>query len=80
MPALGDDFLAKASEIVRREANVLDYRFISYTAKGALATAIRSLLGEIPPALVIFSSIPGADVMLEILTPYARRVVRATRG
>jgi PD-(D/E)XK nuclease superfamily protein len=60
--------------------NVHDWRMISYTSRGVLAQAIRARLGEIPPVLVISSSLSGSDVLIETLAPIARKVVRALRG
>jgi hypothetical protein len=77
---LGEDILAQAGADAAAVENVADWRLIQYTSRGVLATAVRSLIGELPKALVVTSSVPGSDVLIEVLTPIARKVVRALRG
>lgn len=79
---LFEDFIAPIAAAAAEVNNVHDYRLISYTSKGVLATAIRAALanGQIPRVLQISSATPGSDVALEVLVPYARTVVRALRG
>lgn len=80
MPMLGEEILARAAELAAQAAGVSDYRLIDYKAKGVLATAVRSLVESLPVAVVVSTSVSGSDVLLEVLTPYAQRVVRAMRG
>ena len=63
---------------VAQDNSVGDWRMISYTAKGLLATALRETIREhgTPKALTISSFAGGADIALEVLTPIARRVIK----
>jgi hypothetical protein len=77
---IGADIIALSAAEAAASANVPDYRFIQYNSKPALATVLRSHLDTIPRIVVITSSAPGADVLIEVLTPHAKRVVQALRG
>lgn len=77
---MAEDIIAPAAQKAAEANNVLDYRFISYTSKGELAKALRAGLGQMPACIVVSSSVPGADTLLEVLVPYAKRVVKALRG
>jgi hypothetical protein len=54
---------------------------IAYTAKASLANGIAKAVGtgDIPPSLVIDSRVSGSDALIEVLTPYAKRIVRGIR-
>lgn len=80
VPTMAEEVLAPCCAQAAEEAGVPDYRFISYNSKPTLATVIRAHLSEMPKSLVVSSTIPGADVLLEVLTPFARLVVRGLRG
>ncbi len=86
---LGEDLLALIGQDIASDtprfdpslkSNYSDWRLIPYTSRGVLANAIRARLGEMPQTIVVSSSSAGADVLIEVLTPIARRVVRALRG
>lgn len=77
---MAEEILALAGADAAKSENVHDWRMISYTARGVLASALRARLAEIPKVLVVTSSLSGADVLIETLTPIARKVVRALRG
>jgi len=77
---IGADIIAPAAVEAAASANVPDYRFIQYNSKPVLATVLRSHLDKIPRIVVISSTVPGADVLIEVLTPHAKRVVQALRG
>ena len=77
---IGADIIAISAAETAASAKVPDYRFIQYNSKPALATVLRSHLDKIPRVVVISSSVPGADVLIEVLTPHAKRVVQALRG
>lgn len=78
-PVLFESWFAPIAELAAAAHEVQDYRLISYTAKGVLATAIRECLDTCPSALVINSQAPGADVALEVLIPHASMVLRGVR-
>ena len=75
-----EDFIAPIAREVADANGVLDHRMISYTAKAALAAAIRTKLDDLPSCLVISSYAMGSDSTLEVLIPYATEVVKALRG
>lgn len=55
-----------------------DWRMIDYKSKGVLAEAMRLVVGNtaLPHAMTISMSAPGADVAMEVLSPFARTIVR----
>jgi len=75
-----DAILANAGSAAAKNENVADWRLINYTSRGNLAVAIRAQLSEMPQTLVVMSSQSGSDVLIEVLAPIARKVVRALRG
>lgn len=56
-----------------------DYRFVPYVAKGLLAAAIRACLSSLPEELAVDTRSGGADVFLEVVTPFARQVIKGVR-
>jgi CRISPR/Cas system-associated exonuclease Cas4 (RecB family) len=61
------------------EANgVKDWRLIQYTAKGLLANAIREMVKAegLPTAMTLQTYAAGADIVLEVLTPLAKRIIK----
>lgn len=80
-PGLGEDILHGLSADAARAANMPDWRLVEYgKGKGAMAALLRERLGTIPKILVVTSSTPGSDVLIEVLSPHAKRIVRALRG
>lgn len=80
-PGLAEDIIAGLSLGAAEAAGVPDWRLIEFgKGKGAVAAILRERLNTVPRVLVVSSSTPGSDVLLEVLTPHARRVVRALRG
>lgn len=77
-----EDWLAPLAKMAAEANEVADYRLISYTSKGVLATAVNisRQAGEVPSVLVVSSYTPGSDVVLECLIPFSRVVIRALRG
>lgn len=73
-----EDWLAPIAQAVAEHAGKPDYRLIQYTSKGDLAIAMREArkLPDMPRVLQISSLIPGADVAIEVLTPWATQVIR----
>jgi hypothetical protein len=64
-----------------RPAPVSDLRLVPYArGKGYLAAALRLALGTTPAVLVVDSSQYGADVVMELLTPWAALIVRPFGG
>jgi hypothetical protein len=64
-----------------RPAPVSDLRLVPYArGKGYLAAALRLALGTTPAVLVIDSNQYGADVVMELLTPWAALIVRPFGG
>jgi PD-(D/E)XK nuclease superfamily len=78
---LGEDLLHSLSIDAAHAAGMPDWRLVEFgKGKGAMAVLLRERLASMPEILVVSSSTPGSDVLLEVLTPHARRVVRALRG
>lgn len=78
---LGEEIMQWLSEAAAKAANVPDWRFVEYgKGKGAMAVILRERLASMPEILVVSSSTPGSDVLIEVLSPHAKRVVRALRG
>jgi hypothetical protein len=65
--------------IAAQSAKKPDYRMISYEAKGYLALAIKALMKGLPKAVYLDSRLPGADVFLSVVTPYAKMIFRGVR-
>lgn len=73
------DWISPIAAAVAESNGVADYRLLSYHApKVALAAGIKTVrdAGQLPGVLVINSTDSGADIALEALTPFARRIVR----
>lgn len=78
---LGEDILHGLSEDAAKASNMPDWRLIEFgKGKGAMAALLRERLASMPEILVVSSSTPGSDVLIEVLTPHARRVTRALMG
>lgn len=78
---LGEEIMQWLSEAAAKAANVPDWRFVEFgKGKGAMAVILRERLATMPEILVVSSSTPGSDVLIEVLSPHAKRVVRALRG
>lgn len=75
-----EDWLAPIAQSVAEAHGQADYRLIQYTAKPALATAVRSKLDTVPEVLIVSSYAAGADVVMECLIPLATQVVKALKG
>ncbi len=81
-----EEWLGPVARMASEANNVADYRLISYTSKGVLATAINLIrqtggdeesgVGPCPSVLVVNSQTPGADVALECLIPFAKTVIK----
>jgi hypothetical protein len=78
---LGEDILQGLSADAAKAANMPDWRLVEFgKGKGAMAVLLRERLASMPEILVVSSSTPGSDVLIEVLSPHAKRVVRALRG
>lgn len=78
---VGEDIIASLAEAAAKAANVPDWRLIEYgKGKGAMAAILRERITSMPDTVVITSSTPGSDVLLEVLSPHARVIVRGLRG
>lgn len=76
-PTLYADWIAPILEKICQDAGVTDHRALAYgPAKAALATYIRERIADVPPILSLDSSDPDAREALNILTPYASRIIR----
>lgn len=76
-----EDWMREPFEQAAAANGVLDYRMIPYTSKGVLATTFKQKIAKGLPSVIVASSyIPGTDVALECLIPFARKVVRGLRG
>lgn len=73
------DYMHAFERAAASSANALDYRLIKYESKGWLAVGIRVLMKGLPSAIIIDSSLPGADVFEAVVTPYAQAVFRGRR-
>jgi hypothetical protein len=81
MPSIGEDILQELAADAAKAANSPDWRLVEYgKGKGAMAVILRERLALVPEILVVSSSTPGSDVLIEVLSPHAKRVVRALRG
>jgi hypothetical protein len=80
-PVLGEDILHSLTADAAKAAGMPDWRLVEFgKGKGAMAVLLRERLATMPEILVVSSSTPGSDVLIEVLSPHARRVVRALRG
>lgn len=81
-PVLAENVIALAATTVAEKKEVADWRLIQYTAKAELARVLGQMAadGEIPPDVVVSSYTSGSDVLLEVLVPRAKVVVRGMRG
>ncbi len=72
------EWIGPICRAVAQASSVEDYRLINYTAKGLLASAIRSAIKSegLPKAMTISTYAGGADIALEILTPLAKRIIK----
>lgn len=78
---LFEDFVAPIAQYVADQAGVTNYALIPYGGgKALLQDAIRASIGQVPPVLVIHSMSAGAREALDVLKPYAKRVVESLRG
>jgi hypothetical protein len=77
-PVLLADWVRPIEELTALSEEVEDWRLIKYAqvAAASLANAIRATLDTCPEILIIDSSHPAADTVLEVLTPYAALVLR----
>jgi hypothetical protein len=66
-------------KVAAQAANKADYRMIPYESKGYLALAVRTLMRGLPKAVYLDSHLPGGDVFLSVVTPYAKMIFRGTR-
>lgn len=81
VPVLGEDILHTIAADAAKAANSPDWRLVEFgKGKGAMAVILRERLATMPEILVVSSSTPGSDVLIEVLSPHAKRVVRALRG
>lgn len=74
-----DDFMHAFTRLAAASAKQPDYSLIDYKAKGYLRTAIRILMHALPTAIVVNSATAGAAEFLEVVTPYAKAIIRGTR-
>jgi len=81
---LWEDWFRPLAEQLANNFGVADYRVVEFGKyKGPLANLIRMAVNEgaVPPVLVFSSSYaPGATEALDVLIPYARRVVMPLKG
>jgi len=81
MPAMAEGLLAELAVAAAQAAGAPDWRLVEFgKGKGAMAVVLRERLAQVPRELVVSTSTPGSDVLIEVLSPHARRVVRALRG
>lgn len=79
--ALAEDIIGEIVNEVAEAHGVPDYGLIDFgKGKSGLAASLRQKLGELPQTVVVMSHTRGADIFVEICTPYAERIVRALRG
>jgi RecB family exonuclease len=74
-----DDFMHTFTRLAASSAKQADYALIAYQAKGYLRTAIRILMHALPKVVVVNTATAGAAEFLEVVTPYAKLIVRGTR-
>lgn len=78
-----EDWFRPLAETLANNFGVADYRVVEFGKwKGPLANLVRMAINEgaVPPVMLISSYAPGSNEALDILVPYARRVVRALKG
>ena len=77
-PALFEDWIRPIAEAAAQAGNVPDWGMIPYTFNSVLAVIMAEWIKAqgLPPAIVIPSGARGANVAIEVLTPYARMIVR----
>lgn len=74
-----DEWLAPIAQAVGESNGVADYRLLQYHApKVALTAGIKAVRdsGTMPRVLCIATGTLGAEVALEALTPFAKRIIR----
>jgi hypothetical protein len=81
MPTMAEGLLAELAVAAAQAAGVPDWRLVEFgKGKGAMAIVLRERLAQVPRELVVSTSTPGSDVIIEVLSPHAKRIVRALRG
>ena len=81
MPTLAEALLSELAAAAAQAAGAPDWRLVEFgKGKGAMAVVLRERLAQVPRELVVSTSTPGSDVLIEVLSPHAKRIVRALRG
>jgi hypothetical protein len=78
-----EDFFRPISEALASSFGVADYRVIDFGKwRAPLANLFRIAVNEgtVPAVLIVSSYAPGVNEALDVLVPFARRVVKSLRG
>lgn len=73
-------YMAAMNKLASSAGGVQDWRLIKYgEGKGHLSNAVKAMMPGFDKALFVDSRMPGADVILEVVVPYAKVVFRGMR-
>jgi hypothetical protein len=76
-----EDWIAPMMQRVAEDNGVQDYRLLQFgSGKALLAIEIRNRIVDVPPVLVVNSMSVGAHEAIDILVPFADRVVKGLKG
>jgi hypothetical protein len=76
-----EEWLRPIVEKIAETHGLPDYRFIDFGKwRGPLSVLIREQIPHLPAVLVMSSFSPAAHDVLDVLTPYATRIVKAFKG
>jgi RecB family exonuclease len=74
-----DDMMHSFSRLAAASAKQPDYGLIPYQGKAYLRTAMRILMHALPKVVIVSTATAGSAEFLEVVTPYAKLIVRGTR-
>lgn len=78
-PVMLDEIMHSFEKLAAVSAQQPDYALIDYKAKAYLRMAIKVSMVNLPQTVIVTSSTPGAAEFLEVVTPYAKVIVRGIR-
>ena len=77
---LFEDWFRPLAEVCAEVHGLADYRMMDFGKwKGPIALLVKESVDQVPPVLLVSSFSPGAHEAIDVLTPYADRIVRAIR-